>query len=442
MTNKFIFLVTFFLAFEAGAKEIKIVEEKGDPHIFVMTDKRTSIVGVTVLIKNLGILAEKEGQEGSVSFSMPIIQDHFKNKREQLEKRGIINLSFEIGIQNTTLTYSVPKEMLEESFSFIFGELLNIAPSLDRFRLLKQFYVNTYFTPSETDPSQYMQRLIFTLSFQNNPVLKNYLGSYDSIQRLNVDFYKDYFMPFLQKKNLVFALCGNITKEEAKAACHKALHKMKKSPLPQKQSLDLSRPDFSVEPIFVQLDKPQTHLVFALEAVPFTHKDYYAYRLLNAILGGATFTSRLWKELREEKAFVYAISSSINADTGLWIGATSTNNENVLKVIETIKKELIKLQKEGVGEKEFLAIKEQMSGELVCAFINPQSLSAFIIAAYEKGLSPKEPIDALLKKIEEVTLEDINRIAAKIDIQRMSYLLVGNPDLESQKLSEEKASDV
>ena len=70
----------------------------------------------------------------------------------------------------------------------------------------------------------------------------------------------------------------------------------------------------------IDIEIPQSTLYLALPGLPRRHPDFIAANVVNHILGGGSFTSRLWTEIREKRGLVYTIHAfhAAYADTGLF----------------------------------------------------------------------------------------------------------------------------
>ena len=58
-------------------------------------------------------------------------------------------------------------------------------------------------------------------------------------------------------------------------------------------------------------DQPQTTIQMAYPGVARNDPEFFAVYLMNHILGGGTFTSRLFDEVREKRGLVYNVDSGI-----------------------------------------------------------------------------------------------------------------------------------
>ena len=117
------------------------------------------------------------------------------------------------------------------------------------------------------------------------------------------------------------------------------------------------------------------------------HPDYPGLKVLDSILGGY-FSSRLMKNIREEKGYTYGINSIVSSLnlTGYKVIATEVRKKNLQKTIGEIYKEIKLLQSIPVGKEELEIVRNYMSGEMVRMFDGPFALAESFKSAWEFGL--------------------------------------------------------
>ena len=95
---------------------------------------------------------------------------------------------------------------------------------------------------------------------------------------------------------------------------------------------------------------PQTTVIFGQKGLGRKDKQYFAARVINYVLGGGGFQSRLYKEIREANGLVYSIYSYLMPYeyAGVIIGGFQTRNQNVGKTIEKVKTEWNRIKNEGI----------------------------------------------------------------------------------------------
>ena len=91
----------------------------------------------------------------------------------------------------------------------------------------------------------------------------------------------------------------------------------------------------------IKMKTPQTTVVFGQKGLGRKDEDYFAARVINYVLGGGGFQSRLYKEIREANGLVYSIYSYLMPYeyAGVCVGGFQTRNENVGTTIEKVKSE-------------------------------------------------------------------------------------------------------
>ena len=150
---------------------------------------------------------------------------------------------------------------------------------------------------------------------------------------------------------------------------------------------------------------------------------------MNYILGGGGFFSRLTTEVREKRGLVYSVYSYLYRydKYNFFSGGAETSNENVDKVIKIIKKELMKVKKEGVNKEELKNAKNYLINSYVLRLDSNKKVASILLNTQMDGLNT----DFFEKRndyINSVSLEDIKKVASRIlDENQIFFLVIGNP---------------
>jgi zinc protease len=117
------------------------------------------------------------------------------------------------------------------------------------------------------------------------------------------------------------------------------------------------------------------------------HPDYPGLKILNVILGGY-FSSRLMKNIREEKGYTYGISSSVSslAISGFKVISSEVSKKNTQRTIDEIYKEIRLLQSNPVKKDEVDIVRNYMLGEMVRMFDGPFAIAESFKSAWEFDL--------------------------------------------------------
>ena len=141
------------------------------------------------------------------------------------------------------------------------------------------------------------------------------------------------------------------------------------------------------------------------------HPDYPGLKILDSILGGY-FSSRLMKNIREEKGYTYGISSSVSSLDlkGFKVISTEVSKKNCQKTVDEIYKEIRLLQSFPVENEEMIVVRNYMSGEMLRMFDGPFALADSFKSAWEFGLD-NSYYNRLAEKIKTIDPDEIIELA-------------------------------
>ena len=176
-------------------------------------------------------------------------------------------------------------------------------------------------------------------------------------------------------------------------------------------------------------DLRQSSILFAGKGISKQDPYFYSAYVMNYILGGGGFFSRLTTEIREKRGLVYSVYSYLYRydKYNFFSGGAQTSNENVDKVIKIIKEELMKVKKEGVTEEELKNAKNYLINSYVLRLDSNRKIASILLNTQMDGLN----INFFEKRndyINSVSLEDIKKVASRIlDENQIFFLVIGNP---------------
>ena len=173
----------------------------------------------------------------------------------------------------------------------------------------------------------------------------------------------------------------------------------------------------------VTFDTPQSVASFAQPGIDRDDDDFFAAYILNHILGGGGFESRLMTEVREKRGLTYGVYSYLldmdNAQ--IWMGSVSSANDRIAEAIEVIRAEWDRMREEGVTEAELNDAKTYLTGAYPLRFDGNGPIANIAVGMQMEGL-PTDYIATRNDKVNAVTLEQINRVAQEL-------MAPGKPDL-------------
>lgn len=201
--------------------------------------------------------------------------------------------------------------------------------------------------------------------------------------------------------------------------------------LPQMQAL---APVTDVVPklgqqVEVNYDLPQTSLQLAYPGVTRDAPDFYAVVLMNDILGGSAFTSRLWDQVREKRGLAYGVGSALEdkEHSQALLVTTATRSDRAPETLSVIRDVVKQMAEHGPTATELAAAKRYLIGAFA---INELNSSASIAATLVGLQSSNLGIDYIQRRaglIDQVTLDQVKAAAKKLLSSEPAIMVVGPP---------------
>lgn len=165
----------------------------------------------------------------------------------------------------------------------------------------------------------------------------------------------------------------------------------------------------------LDLDVPQTVLRFIGPGLMWEDPDFIPATVLNHILGGSAFTSRLFTEVREKRGLAYGVSSSLMPlrQAGFLVGGTSTRNDRVAEALVVIREEIAKLAHDGPSAEEVEEAKRYIIGSYPLRFDTSPKIASELLGLAIRGDTP-DFLSQRNQRFAAVTLADVRRVAARL----------------------------
>ncbi|TPI97147.1 insulinase family protein [Mesorhizobium sp. B2-8-1] len=278
----------------------------------------------------------------------------------------------------------------------------------------------------ENDPDTIAQDRWARALYGDHPYSRSDQGTRQSIAAITRDDLKALHKAVFARSGLHVAVVGAIDPETLKKKLDMVF-----GGLPQNQAL---APVADVEPnlarhIEVDYDLPQTSLQLAWPGVKRKAADFFPAVLMNEILGGGTFTSRLFQEVREKRGLAYSVNSSlINQDhADALIVTTGTRSDRAAETLGIVRDVVKRLAEDGPTDAELAATKKYMIGAY--AINNLDSSSAIAATLVELQLDDLG-VDYIQRRtglINAVTLDQVKAAAKKLLSAEPTIMVVGPP---------------
>jgi predicted Zn-dependent peptidase len=264
----------------------------------------------------------------------------------------------------------------------------------------------------EDTPDDDVHEQLWNVMYPNQPLGASILGTKASLETFNKDSIHQFMEHHYRPEHIVISVAGNIPDGLIDYIDSLFGQFVSSTKLPDRHSMGL--PVFNSGESLKSRETEQGHICLGYPGVSVKDKHIYDLVVMNNILGG-NMSSRLFQEVREEKALAYSIYSyhSSNVDSGsvAIYGGTSSNQLQELK--ETIHETIQKVVDEGVTETEVDNAKEQLKGNLMLGL---ESTNARMNRNGKNELIFKEhkTYDEVLQSIDEVNIHQVQKLITDI----------------------------
>jgi len=258
-------------------------------------------------------------------------------------------------------------------------------------------------------PSDWVLELIGRLLWPDHPLGRDIAGTEEGVSAIQRADLEDYRQRYYNPTRIVAVVAGALPASEVESALGEVWGDLP----PQTSSPAEPAPPIAPEPsILVEhRDTEQVNLCLALPGLPYNHPERYALLLLNTILG-AGMSSRLFQNIREERALAYNIYSTLrqHADTGAVLIYAGVSPERTAECLSAIWDELERLAGEEVDPAELERAREYNKGHILLRMEDSYGVASWY-GGQELLLGQIEEVDQIISHIEEVQPADLRRLA-------------------------------
>jgi len=265
---------------------------------------------------------------------------------------------------------------------------------------------------AEDQPEDVAQKEFQKVLFQGSPYAHPVNGTKESLPRLTREavfrFYQSYYHP----NNVILTIVGDIGADELKTKLLPQLESWPTGNIPTAKF----EVKFESEKKTIKIDRAitQANVIVGHSGVERSNPDYYALTVMNYILGGGGFGSRLVEEIRNKRGLAYSVASFF--DPGKYPGSfevlLQTKNASAREAISLVFQQVERIQKDLVSEKELESAKKYLIGSFPMRFNTQAKMANFLsqVEYYDLGRDYPEKYASF---IGSVTREEVLRVAQK-----------------------------
>jgi len=263
----------------------------------------------------------------------------------------------------------------------------------------------------EEQPSYVAGVTFHKVLFGNGPYGHPSEGTSESVAKLTPQNVRDFYDAQYKIGSAVIAVVGDVKADEVKAKLEKAFDALKGTVPAQPEPPAPVVPP-GIHPTLIDRNVVQATIIMGSGGIARSNPDYYRLQVMNYILGGGGFASRLMKIVRSKNGLAYGISSGFDAGKfpGSFAVDTQTKNKSANEALELIIEQLRDMQEQPVSDAELASAKKYLIGSFPLKIDRQSSIASFMlqIEMYGLGLDYAERYPKL---IGAVTKDDVQRVA-------------------------------
>jgi zinc protease len=425
-------IITLSLAAAPARAANKIEEVKSASGItaWLVEDHSLPVVTMDVSFRG-GAALDPADKAGLANFASDLLDEGAGELDSQAYQGRLEDLA-------TTIEFAASEDAMGASLRTITA---NLAPALDLLRLALseprfddvavarvKSQLLAELARDAREPRYISSRLWWRNVYDGHPYARSVRGTPESIGRITTPDLRSIAHDRFGRDVMIIGVVGDVTADALKTLldttfgalpAHATSGKVADVAAAAKKPLLLAK-----------LPIPQSVVTFGQPGIKRDDHDWYAAYVVNHILGGGGFSSRLTTEVREKRGLAYSVYSELDPmqHSGVILGGVATQNDRVAQSIDIIRAEWRRMRDAGPTEKELDDAKTYLTGSFPLSLDSTGHIAGILVAIQRDSLG----IDYLERRktlIESVTLDDAKRVAHRLlDPDKLSFVVVGSPD--------------
>jgi len=405
-------------------KAERVVLENGIV-LYIMEDHELPIVNINALFRT-GSIYDPPGKEGVAELVAFVMRTGGTKKLagDEIDRRLdslAASISFSMSTEHATGDLSVLSKDIDEALDY-FSQMI-ISPAFEKCKLniVIQLKIEDL-RRLQDNPQRLALREFNRLIYQNDA--RGRLTTQQSLRAVTRCDLRKFHQKFFRPQNAMFAVTGDITREQAIDLFTKYFGSWKKDEALGEPPA-LPPPPFTPGLYYLHKAIPQSTIVTGQFAPGKHHPDYYAFALLDFIAGSGGFNSRIFDTVRNNEGLAYSAGSFYRARPSFGVFGTyaftktSSTHQALALILETLKK----IKKGTITPKELSWAKQSVINSFIFSFTNAEQIATQqMMNEFEK--MPPDYLDAYRDNIKKVSLDDLRRVANSVLKQENNIILI------------------
>lgn len=413
---------------EGLAEKVQVFESPGGQVIWLMEDHSLPFLALELRFEG-GTSLDSPGKRGAVNLMTALLEEGaggrdaqgFAEAREGLGAQ----FTFEAGPDAVAVSARMLSENRKDAVALLAEALA--APRFDGAAVERvRGQVQSVLRDAEKDPQDIASQAFDAAAFGSDPYGSAGEGSAESVAALSLEDLRAAHQGALARDRVFIGAAGDIDAAALGPLVDALLAGLpaQGAPLPPPAPVRV-KAGVAVTPF----PGGQSFVHFGAQGLPRQDRDFFAAFVLNEILGGQRFDTRLMTALREERGLTYGVRTSLVPLTraALWEGGFVSDNAKVAEAVALLQSEWARVLTEGVSAEELAAAKAYLTGSYPLRFSGNRALAAILAEMQMDGLDPSY-IATRNAQVEAVTAADIARVAERLMGAGLYMSVVGTPE--------------
>jgi zinc protease len=395
----------------------------------LLTSEQKSLPIVSIqLLVDAGARYDAPKQEGLANLTAKLLTYGTQRRSavqisETLDFIGA-NLSADCGNDVANVSLTILKKDLNTGLELLAEVLTSATFPDDEIERQKQS-VLALIRAREENPGEIAERKFADLLYPESRYGKPVEGMESTVRSIQQKSLKEFYVRHYRPNRAIMAVVGDVSQQEVTQAINRAFRSWNKGQ-PADPPVTPSKVG-SARTFVINKALTQANIVIGHEGVRRSNPDYYAIQVMNYILGGGDFSSRLMESVRNQRGLAYSVYSYFGAEKshGVFELVMQTKNETAQEAIKIGQEEIRRIREQAVTAEELNDAKDYLTGSFPLRLDTNQKVAAFLaqVEHFELGLDYPERYPDLIRK---VTAEDVQRVAKQyLQPEKLITVIVG-----------------
>ncbi|MBF0274459.1 MAG: insulinase family protein [Nitrospinae bacterium] len=392
--------------------------------------QRQEIPILTMSLKvKAGLIMEKEGETGIANLTSELLEMGTKDfTAEKLsDEIDFMGASFGAGVEKDTadMDFEALTKDLDKAIYYFSQIVVHPTFPTKEIEQKKEEIIADLIRQKEK-PGTIARKAFLKELYNKHPYSHPADGTIESVKKITqnniTDFYKRNYLP----NNSYLSIVGNFDKKQLLSLLEKYFGEWKQGELPTlpENPKELTNKEIT----FIPMEITQANIIFGHLGISRSNPDFFKIRIMNYILGGGGFASRLLSDLRDSKGLTYGIYSSFatGLEEGSFIVSIQTKNESAKDALQGILEHINKIKQKQVTVQEYEEAMSYLTGSFFMKLDTNRKM-ADILGAISLHNLGNDYLERYIHNLKSVTRKDILEVAQKyLSSEKYKIVIVGD----------------